>query len=155
MATNSLFIKHWENIMRIQTTNCLLIGLAILTFSSPAKADVFTFETPSENIQCTVGLGRNISDINCTIIKRSGPPASPRPKNCRKDWGHTFSMNNTGVVKIYCSKTSNSTDGYDRANYGVTGKFGGITCHSSIKGFRCKNSNGHGFFLSRKEQSVF
>ena len=45
--------------------------------------------------------------------------------------------------------------GGDVAQYGQTGRFGGITCLSSQQGFECRNADGHGFFLSRKRQSVF
>ncbi|WP_417679763.1 DUF6636 domain-containing protein [Roseibium sp.] len=124
----------------------------------PAKstlADVWTFETPSENIQCTVGEGDGApSDITCTIIDRSGPPALPHPTTCNSDWGHTFSMLERGPVEILCQDTDRSRDGFDMADYGVTGNFGGFTCHSSKQGLKCTNRDGNGFFLSRRQQTI-
>ncbi len=131
------------------------VTLLFFLIPSPATADIWTFETPSENIQCSVGQEAEFSDIYCTIINRSGPPAMPRPSNCNEDWGHSFFMMDTGPVKMECGEHSDDKGGYDRAEYGVTGEFGGFTCHSSAKGLRCENRDGHGFFLSRKTQSVF
>ncbi len=132
----------------------LLLGAVILC-AGPAFSDVWTFETPSENIQCSVGEDVQGSDIICTIIQRQGPPAQPRPSSCGSDWGHTFMMNDTGPVQMLCQPLSRDKDGFDRAEYGVTGQFGGFICHSSKKGLECTNEDGHGFFLSRAVQRVF
>ena len=120
-----------------------------------AEADVWTFETPSTNIQCTVGHAASFSDITCTIIEINGASTIPRPSNCHSDWGHTFFMYDTGRAEVLCEPTSRSKGGYERADYGVTGQFGGFTCHSSKKGLKCSNRDGHGFFLSRRKQMVF
>lgn len=122
----------------------------------PAMADIWTFETPSRNIQCTVGQDVDVpSDITCTIINRSGPPARPRPVDCRSDWGHTFSMRETGPARVECTATDTGRGGSDTADYGVTGEFGGFVCQSSRKGLKCSNRDGHGFFLSRARQTLF
>lgn len=123
--------------------------------AGPAGADVWTFETPSRNIQCSVGEDRDGSDIECTIIERSGPPARPKPASCRSGWGHTFVMLDRGTVEMVCGPLSRARSGQDTAEYGVTGRFGGFTCHSSTRGLDCRNLDGHGFFLSRARQSVW
>ncbi len=134
----------------------LVSGFAVTLAAAPVRAEVWTFETPSENIQCTVGEEAGIeSDITCTIIEKSGSFALPRPNGCNADWGHTFSMREKGPVEILCTKTSTSRDGYSRADYGVTGEFGGFRCESMTKGLKCTNRDGNGFFLSRKLQRVF
>lgn len=133
-----------------------LTVLLLLAGISSAAADVWTFETPSENIQCTVGEDFGVeSDISCTIIERHGPPAAPRPASCDGDWGHIFFMRETGSVELLCEEMYRGRDGFDRAEYGVTGEFGGFVCHSSRKGLECRNRDGHGFFLSRAKQTVF
>ena len=131
-----------------------LISVLIL-LATPAAADVFTFETPSENIQCSVGLEAGFSDIYCTIIVRQGPPALPRPANCNSDWGHAFMMMNRGPVEMQCTPLDTNKGGFDRAEYGVTGEFGGFVCQSERTGLTCQNEDGHGFFLSRRQQTVF
>lgn len=133
----------------------LLILLAGLLCAQPSSADVFNFETPSQNVQCNVGIGDGFADISCTIINRQGPTALPRPANCKSDWGHKFEMNDRGPVKMVCSPLDSSKGAQSVAEYGVTGKFGGFKCLSSKKGFECLNRDKNGFFLSRKKQLIF
>lgn len=129
--------------------------LALALIPTLAVADVFNFETPSGNIDCSVGLGQASSDIYCTIHERSGPPAAPRPSGCNSDWGHNFFMLNRGAVQIMCEPKGPNHEAFERAEYGVTGRFGGFACTSSKKGLECRNEDGHGFFLSRASQRVF
>ncbi len=123
--------------------------------ASVASADVWSFETPSQNIQCVVGEGFESSDLTCTIIERYGPPAAPRPSGCSADWGHVFFMKDRGPVYMQCAPLNNHKGAQHRAEYGITGEFGGFVCHSSTKGLECRNQDGHGFFLSRAQQTVF
>ncbi|MHA6263224.1 DUF6636 domain-containing protein [Arenibacterium sp. CAU 1754] len=132
-------------------------GLLVILccIATPSLADVWTFETPSENIQCSVGEDGAGSDLFCVIIERHGPDAAPRPAGCTQDWGHSFFMRDRGPVQMVCERFSRNRGGFDRADYGVTGTFGGFTCHSSRSGLQCSNLDGHGFFLSRARQTVF
>lgn len=131
----------------------LVIGLMALPIV--AQADVWTFATPSENIQCVVGEDFGGSDLTCTIINREGPTALPRPAGCASDWGHAFFMQNRGTVTLECKPLDRSKNGFDRAEYGVRGEFGGFVCQSEKTGLECWNEDGHGFFLSRRSQRVF
>ena len=133
------------------------ISLILMLSAGAVVADVTPFQTPSGNIECYVGTGDGPSDIDCTIFNRAGPPALPRPANCIAAWGHHFSMTERGKVQMKCGEPgeSNTAPGVASAPYGQTGEFGGIVCQSSRKGLECKNADGHGFFLSRKRQSVF
>lgn len=135
-------------------------GLALtslLFFPSSGLADVFPFSTPSRNIECSVGLSETASDIACTIFEKGGPEARPRPSGCSGPWGHHFSMVERGPVTMKCGGPGrkNNAKYVDIAEYGVTGRFGGITCLSQKNGFECRNSDGHGFFLSRARQTVY
>ena len=127
----------------------------IVLGAMPSFADIWTFETPSENIQCSVGEGLENSDIQCTLIEYNGLPFVPRPSWCQSDWGHEFRMQERGHVEMVCTPLSRDKSGFDRAEYGVTGRFGGFTCHSSRQGLECRNLDGHGFFLSRSRQTLF
>lgn len=135
----------------------LAIAVILLAAAPPAFADVFLFKMPSENVVCSVGLEADMSDIQCEINERSGPPAAPAPANCASTWGHVFLMRNTGPVEMICSDFNRglAASVSDVADYGLTSDFGGISCTSSRSGLECRNSSGHGFFLSRKSQSVF
>jgi hypothetical protein len=121
----------------------------------PATADVWTFETPSQNIQCIVGEGFEFSDIECTIIEYHSAPFVPRPSWCQSNWGHTFRMRDRGHVEMVCQPLNASKGAQHTADYGVTGEFGGFVCHSSRQGLECRNLDGHGFFLSRGRQTLF
>lgn len=131
-------------------------GLCLLALAAlPAQADVFTFETPSGNIDCVVGVGRDSSDITCTIHERSGPPARPRPSTCRGTWGHSFEMFDRGPVRMLCDGPLRNGSAQEIAPYGVIGSPGGFRCSSERTGLTCRNDDGHGFFLSRRVQQVF
>lgn len=132
---------------------CVLFLLA----SIPAHADVFPFKTPSGNIECSVGIGRDSADIICEIHQRQDPPAAPRPAGCTGPWGHHFELLERGPVRMRCGApgSKSTAPGVDIAEYGQTGQFGDITCLSQRTGFECRNADGHGFFLSRRRQSVF
>jgi len=127
-----------------------------LVMGSAASADLVTFETPSENIQCVVGDAEQMTGISCTIIARNGPIALPRPVECPMDqWGHTFFMEKEGRVAGVCDAVPANLDGQRRAEYGRSEVFDGITCASAETGLTCTNADGHGFFLSRRQQRVF
>ncbi|WP_126974826.1 DUF6636 domain-containing protein [Frigidibacter oleivorans] len=137
-----------------------LLVLAILPLApSTARADVFLFRMPSGNVYCSVGIEAGSSDILCTIVDRSGPPARPAPADCMAFWGHVFFMRDTGPVEMECtdrhldSRLAASVQ--DVAPYGVTGSFGGIVCLSLQTGLECRNASGHGFKLARGAQIVF
>ncbi len=138
--------------MRAIPSRSVLLWIALPAIAS---ADVWTFETPSRNIQCTVGQEADSSDLTCTILDRTGPPARPAPADCMSHWGHTFFMRDTGPVAMPCEAPGPDRRGHSRADYGVTGRFGGITCLSEKTGLTCRNQDGHGFFLSRARQTVF
>lgn len=117
------------------------------------------FRMPSGNVYCSVGIEAGGSDILCTIVERSGPPARPAPSDCMAFWGHVFFMRDTGPVELEC--TDQHLDSRlaaqitDIAPYGVTGTFGGIACLSLQTGLECRNASGHGFKLARGAQIVF
>jgi hypothetical protein len=130
----------------------LIAALAI----GPAVADVSLFRTPSGNIECSAGTGEGPSDIECVLFEHSGRSTAPRPAGCTV-WGHQFSMRGRGVVTVGCGQPEAHRAGSDDdvAEYGRTGRFGDIVCRSSTSGLDCRNADGHGFFLSRRRQSVF
>jgi len=145
--------------MLVGLRNGLLLAIAAFGYVSgtqDSRADVWTFETPSQNVQCVVGEGFEGSDISCTIINRSGSPASPRPSSCKGDWGHSFEMYDRGPAKLVCSDLQDVTKGAQQvAEYGVKGEFGGFICTSSKTGLKCLNTDGNGFFLSRRKQVLY
>jgi hypothetical protein len=134
----------------------ITMALAIATagLCGPALADGYGFRTPSGNIYCNGSIEGG--DISCTIVEIASGPARPRPASCRGNWGHTFSMDRRGPVRMECNDWALRKSTYtDVANYGVTGRFAEITCQSESTGLTCRNADGHGFMLSRRVQKIF
>lgn len=132
--------------------------LAGLLLSGQALAGT-AFRTPSGNILCVVGTGLGAStDITCNLNTRVGPSTLPRPSVCDGDWGYQLYMADTGAVVVKCGDAVQfqiSGIPIDTAQYGQTGQYGRIECMSAPTGLTCRNADGHGFFLSRRQQSAF
>jgi hypothetical protein len=135
----------------------ILRSLIIFILSTaPAFADVWSFGTPSGNIECVVGEGFEGSDIQCTIYQRSTAANVPGLSGCPISRGITFSMLNTGRVSGACAAPGARPTGTQSvAEYNVEGRFGGLVCYSATSGLQCRNESGHGFHLSRSNQQVF
>ncbi|MFV0301600.1 MAG: DUF6636 domain-containing protein [Paracoccus sp. (in: a-proteobacteria)] len=134
----------------------LRIVMICLLAALPASADVFGFETPSGNIDCSVGIGEGSSDIRCIIHQKDGAAPQPKPAGCTAGWGHVFSMQNRGPAVMECAGPGRNTGAFETADYGVTSAdWDGIRCKSSRQGLECWNADGHGFFLSRREQRLY
>jgi hypothetical protein len=134
----------------------LRIIAALILLAAPASADVWSFNTPSGNIECVVGEGFNGSDIECTIYQRSEPARVAALSNCPVSRGVTFFMQNRGGVSAKCAPPGARPMGAQGvAEYNVEGKFGGFTCYSATSGLQCRNEDGRGFHLSRSNQQIF
>lgn len=129
-----------------------VLFLCALAFSTSANADGYGFMTPSGNIYCNGSIDGGIS---CTIVSKNGTPPAPRPQSCGAYWGHTFEVGHSGPARMLCDSSPEQVDYSDIASYGLTGEFGAITCKSERTGLTCRNKSGHGFFLSRRKQSLF
>ncbi|WP_422370649.1 DUF6636 domain-containing protein [Hoeflea sp.] len=134
----------------------LLFAAATVAICLPnaAGADGYGFMTPSGNIYCNGAIDGG-GYISCTIVARKGGPAMPKPASCSGVWGHEFELDATGPARLACGGQPEKVDYGDIAEYGLTGDFGAITCKSEKTGLTCRNRSGHGFFLSRGEQSMF
>lgn len=132
----------------------LLLAALIAFAPGFAAADVWTFGTPSGNIECSVGEERNSSDIICDIFRRTA--TMPGFAQCPANRGLRVSMLHRGPVSAECLPASaRPTGSQSVAEYGVQGRFGGFVCDSATTGLRCQNLDGRGFFLSRAVQQVF
>lgn len=130
--------------------------MALSLFATTAAADVWSFSTPSGNIECVVGEGVNTSDIECTIYKRSQSAKVAELATCPVSRAITFYMQDRGGVQGICAAPGiHPTGTQGVAEYNVEGNFGGFTCFSATSGLQCRNLDGHGFHLSRANQTVF
>ena len=125
---------------------------AALSPHADAKSTIVRFQTPSKNIGCiySAELGRR-AYLRCDIL--SG--LRPEPKRpCPVDWTG-FSM----TAKSRAGETCAGDTVYDRAArtipYGRSWRQGGFRCTVRRIGLRCRNTAGHGFFLSRTRSYAF
>lgn len=111
------------------------------------------FQSPSKNITCK-DFG---TEVGCYISQNTAKkPALPKPADCDLDWGDMFYVGKTGKASLEChGDMPVNTSGATTLAYGKTIKGNGWSCTSQKTGMTCKNSQGHGFTLSRAKQTVF
>ena len=131
------------------------IPLLFLAMATPAKADVFLFETPSGNIGCEVDTFVDGVAVNCQITQRNGSAIMPRPGSCGASWGHAFAVEQTGPARMVCAPVYGPFQITNPLPYGQTVDLGAVKCSSEKTGLTCRNDEGHGFFLSRRQQRIF
>lgn len=124
--------------------------------AAPAPA---TFETPSRNIACAWFADADRPSrtyLRCEIGSLLSPMPK-RPASCDVDWGYGLSMARTGVASVLCAgDTIRHAPGTGPVlAYGTTWRKRGFTCRSASLGLTCRNTAGHGFFLSRERWRRF
>ena len=124
--------------------------------SVAAGSTLISFRTPSGNIGCVYasGLG-SAPSLRCDI--RSGlKPKPARPRGCVDlDWGDSYELGRTGRATVTCHGDTAILPNARVLRYGTTWSRNGFTCSSRAAGLRCRNSIGHGFFLSRARSYRF
>lgn len=130
-------------------------ALLLACLASPAFADdLLFFQSPSGNISCMIGSGDfagarcDIRDYTQTITGFSG--------GCELDWGDSFSIapgDSSG--NLVCHGDTVADENAMVLDYGQEISLGGITCSSARTGMSCTNARGHGFSVSRADQSLF
>ena len=121
-------------------------------------------KTPSGNIVCAFWTGGNMQpSVGCRIkTGLRSPPTSRRPE-CSPSFG--ISLKATGRAQPDRSICPGEDEGdagvlaYESVAqvlpYGTTRSSGGIRCTSRSTGLTCRNTSGHGFFLSRERWRAF
>jgi hypothetical protein len=144
-----------------------LVAVALLAAvaASPAGAVVsgtsVYFETPSKNIVCGSFSGAGISTVlECGVASGLVPPAPKPHGGCKvvDPAANRVRLNSTGPTYGFCSGDVGVLALQGRAPvlaYGRTWKRGPYHCSSASAGLTCKNSSGHGFFLSRQSWRAF
>jgi hypothetical protein len=139
----------------------VIAGLATLVLAAvvagAAAASVSYVETPSKNIVCGyVGAVQGYpAFLECGVM--SGlHPAPPKPAHkCVDDdpASNRVRLNGTGAVYGFCAGDVGVRAEAGHAPvlpYGKSWHRGAFTCTSAATGLTCRNSSGHGFFLSRQ-----
>jgi hypothetical protein len=88
--------------------------------------------------------------LRCDISSGLKPKPS-RPKGCEFDFAGTLTLSATGRARIGCVSDVVLPDPTKARvlAYGTSWHYGPFTCKSAKTGLSCRNSAGHGFFLSR------
>lgn len=134
---------------------------------SPAGGNTGYFKTPSANIVCGyriyAGSRAGKSAVSCRIKSGLKPPPPGTKPGC-------FSRNEIGIAATGRVSTGYSIcPGEPEGDagvfafesvarvlvYGKTWTGGGLRCASAFTGLTCRNTSGHGFFLSRARWSTF
>ncbi len=135
--------------------------LAALAAAAPAAATTSYFETPSKNIVCAYYSGAGTpATLECGVVSGLHPPA-PKPATACKDSdpaSNRLSLGAAGKPYGFCSGDAGVLALAGRANvlaYGKSWQKGPFRCTSATTGLTCKNTAGHGFFLSRQSWRSF
>jgi len=142
----------------------IVIALLAAAVASPAGAVSGTsgyFETPSKNIICGYFTGAGVSTLlECGVASGLVPPAPKPQEGCLAvdPAANRVRLNSTGRTYGFCAGDVGVLAMQGRAtvlSYGSTWHRGPYRCSSATVGLTCKNSSGHGFFLSRQSWRSF
>jgi hypothetical protein len=129
---------------------------APFALSVAAVAESTEFRSPSGNILCSFSDYENVQGVRCDIINHADlPPLLPVPKDCDLDWGNMFIVGKKGKAGLECAGDLAANPTAPPLGYGKSISNFGITCTSTKSGMTCKNSQGHGFSVSRSKQRLF
>jgi hypothetical protein len=143
-------------VARLTAVAALIAALGLGASASATHSHSSYFVTPSHKIICAWGAGDTQSrpwlrcDVGFTLN-----PRPPRPKSCDLDWAYGLSMASVGRASPICAGDSVFHGWKPVLAYGETWRRRGFTCHSRAIGLTCRNTQGHGFFLSRERWRVF
>ena len=129
----------------------LLLALAPSPHAVAAGLKIPKFRTPSGNIICAYYNRSLRCDIRSGLV-----PKPSRPRRCPSysDFGQglTLGPRRAGVV---CAGDTLLGETAPALAYGRVWRRGPLTCRSRVSGLTCRNTLGHGFFLSREAWRLF
>jgi len=134
----------------------IAVGLGLSASGSATHRHSAYFVTPSHTIMCAWGAGDAQSRpwLRCDVAFPLDPKP-PRPSSCDLDWAYGLSMSGVGRASPICAGDSVFHGWKPVLGYGETWRRQGFTCRSRSVGLTCRNTRGHGFFLSRQRWRVF
>lgn len=138
---------HFRSLTMLATT----AAAASVAFSATAQAE---FQSPSGNINCSMGTVVNGSNtVTCAITHHTwvAPPTSP---DCHLNWGSRFQLDEGGIAEFDCYGQEMPKPDETLA-YGRSKSLGAITCTSEPNGMTCRDSGtGHFFRVSRESYQL-
>jgi len=129
---------------------CVTLAAVALALASHARADSYeSFQTPSGNIYCGIGMSNTTAFADCEIRDHTWV-APPRPTPCMGAWGDRFTLRQGAAARMSCHSDTVQGPGFPVLQYGQTQSVGSITCQSQPSGVTCTdNSTGHYFRVAR------
>jgi hypothetical protein len=124
--------------------------------AADAQAEAAGFKSPSGNIHCQFfdGSADEKPTLRCDIRNIAKSP--PRPRDCDLDWGRAFEIaEGAQAGQRICAGDTVTDDSLAPLAYERDWQRGGFLCRSEANGVTCRNTAGHGFFLSRALQRLF
>ena len=144
----------------------LLIGAALVVLGSatalgsPPKYG--SFKTPSRNIVCGWGIDQHArASMECGIKSGLKPPPARIHCEAGDPNDKRIGLTDTGRARpVLCAGDPGPLLPQIEArarvlSYGTQARIGRITCSSAVTGLTCRNSSGHGFFMSRRSWRLF
>lgn len=132
----------------------LVLAAAGLMVGSASAVALVPFATPSRNIGC---IGDR-TEVRCDIRVTEGKPPK-KPRSCRFDWGSAYVITpKAGRGRGLCASDTTLPSPGQRiriVDYGERIVFGPLVCVSRTTGLTCRNTNAHGFELSRQRIRLF
>lgn len=142
---------------RNKSLSCIAACILAVGLTSPGWADdyVVGFTTPSNNIQCGYFLYN--SQFECYITQTAWLPENPEDEDCEFDTGKTAAMGLKGKPSghWWCASDSWMHEGIKQLRYGKEWRHKGIVCDLTTQRLRCKNPDGHGWTMSRRDVKFF
>ena len=138
------------------------------TVGLSAEIEFEYFSSPSKNINCIYENSRGdtpVLQVRCDIMQFK-PTLNLRPietkesieifGHCTKDKMRAFTIDiNSTETKVTCPSDAPISINQPILPYNHSWQKNGLACVSQTSGMRCYNNLGHGFFLSRNQQSIF
>ena len=132
------------------------MALAVaLQVAGPVLADDYIgFQSPTGNIQCGLYRGDHGASVRCDLMELT-PSYTRQPADCEFDWGSSFAVDDWGDGYVACVSDAVGAAANAVLPYGEAVSQDGISCVSAKTGMTCTNSEGHGFSLSKAQQTVY
>jgi hypothetical protein len=145
-----------------RTLQVLSTVIALVTLPWPTQAALAQqyqtsgFRTPSGNIHCMAWTDPQSPPALRCDIREIDDELPPRPADCDLEWGRSFEVEAHGNTAMrICVGDSTFDPQHPVLAYDRTWRAWQFTCASKQNGLTCRNADGHGFFLSRRMQSLF
>jgi hypothetical protein len=126
------------------------------------------FSSPTKNINCIYENSRGnikIIQVRCDImhfkptLKLKAIETEQTIEifgHCTKDKMRAFVIDLDSVAtNVFCPSDAPIASNQSIIPYNSSWQKNGFICVSQTSGMRCQNNLGHGFFLSRNQQSIF